>query len=377
MSEDRLFVAVNLTWLAPGRVGGSEQYLTRQLAGLPDDSGTDVRLFAASTLADAHPELARRYPIETMPLRGDVRGGRLVAEHTWLAVRTRRADVVHHGGGTAPLIGRRPIVLTVHDLQYLEFPHYFSRARRAYLRAMMPQSVRRAAVVTTPSAFVKGTVVDAFGVDPERVHVVPHGLPAAAQVTPEAIVAVRAEFGLGDRPYLVYPAITHPHKGHSVVIDMLAHGADLDPSLLLVLVGGEGSAESSLRAQIERSGVGDRVVRPGRVSDHTRDVLIAGASALVFPTEYEGFGAPLIEAMLLGTPVVCSARAAVPEVAGDAAIVVVDADPQRWARAVTDAIDRGSSLRQAGFERARGYSLAVSGAALLDAYRAASRMDRP
>lgn len=365
---DPLDVAVNLLWIAPGRVGGSEQYLARQLRGL---TAPDIRitLHCTGAFAAAHPDLAGRHDQVIAPGGQDWRAGRIASEHTWLALRTRGADVVHHGGGTTPLWGRRPIVLTVHDLQYLTFPRYFSRARRAYLDAMMPRSVARASVVTVPSEYVRGTVIDAFGVDPRRVAVVPHGIPTMADSTPADLAAVRRRAGLADRPYVVYPAITHPHKGHRVLVDMLGH---LDPDLQLVLLGGAGVAEPEVRTAIESSPHGDRVHRLGHVPDHERDALLAHAEALVFPSEYEGFGAPLVEAMALGTPVVCRDTAAVVEVVADAAVVVADQSGEAWAHAVDEARARRHELTARGHARRDDFTLATSGAALAAAYRLAA-----
>jgi alpha-1,3-rhamnosyl/mannosyltransferase len=367
-----LDVAVNLLWLAPGRVGGSEQYLVRQLAGLPDGSGIAPRLLVQRGLLDAHPALASRFATDVMPFERDWRGARIVAEHTWLPVRSWRADVVHHGGGTVPLAAPRPILLTVHDLQYLDHPQYFSRARLAYLRRMMPRSVRRAAVVATPSEFVRGTVIDAFGVDADRVVVVPHGVPAAQPSDPVAIDALRQRYGLGTRPYLVYPAITHPHKGHTALLEMMAA---LDSDVALVLIGGAGVADADVAAAIRDRGLADRVVRTGRIPDADRDALVTGAAALVFPSEYEGFGAPLVEAMTLDTPVVASARLAVREVVGDAGVLVEQADGDAggaWAAAVVTAIGRRDELVAAGRIRRCRFTLAASGAALAAAYRQAA-----
>jgi alpha-1,3-rhamnosyl/mannosyltransferase len=360
-------VAVNLLWVAPGRVGGSEQYLERQLSGL---TAPDVRVTVHCTrpFVEAHPELAERHAMAVAPGGQDWRGGRIAAEHTWLAVRSRAADVVHHGGGTSPLWGRRPVVLTVHDLQYLTFPQYFSRARRAYLDAMVPRSVGRASVVAVPSAYVRGTVIDAFGVDPDRVVVVPHGVPAVFDSTPDDLAAVRRRAGLADRPYVVYPAITHPHKGHRVLVDMLDH---LDPDVQLVLLGGEGAAEAALRTAIAGSAQRERVHRLGRVPDLQRDALLAHAEAMVFPSEYEGFGAPLVEAMALGTPIVCSTAAAVTEVAGDAAVIVPERTGPAWAEGVSLARRRRQELVVRGRARRAAFTLAASGAALADAYRSA------
>jgi glycosyltransferase involved in cell wall biosynthesis len=362
--------AVNLLWLASGRVGGSEQYLTRQLSGLPDDSGIEPELFVQPTFAAAHPGLAARFATTALPIDRDWRGLRIAAEHTWLRARAKHADLVHHGGGTVPFAGSAPVLLTVHDLQYRQFPQYFSRARREYLSFMMPRSVRRASVIATPSDYVRDTVIEAFGIDPDRVVTVPHGVPPIAMPSPEQQSAVAARCGLGHRPYVIYPAITHPHKRHALLVDMVrALAGDGDDDLALVLIGGLGAAEPDLQRAIAAADVADRVVRPGRVTDDERDALIAGARALVFPSEYEGFGAPLIEAMLLGAPVVCSAHPALREVAGDAAVVVTDADGAGWAAAVLEADRRRDELVSVGAARVERFTIARSGAALAGAYR--------
>ncbi|MGB1724365.1 MAG: hypothetical protein ACPHJ1_08905, partial [Ilumatobacteraceae bacterium] len=128
-----IHAAVNLLWCAHGRVGGSEEYLVRQLDGLADvapEISCDLHL--GKPLAEAHPSL-RRHRLRTTGLDVDRRAIRIPVEHTALAIGSRGADLVHHGGGTAPLWGRGPRVVTVHDLQYLRLPQYFTRARLTYL----------------------------------------------------------------------------------------------------------------------------------------------------------------------------------------------------------------------------------------------------
>ena len=320
-------------------------------------------------LLGAHPELAELFPMVTASITGDDRKRRVLTEHTWLARRTRSADLVHHGGGTAPRFGGGPIVLTIHDLQYETFPDYIGAPRLRYLRAVMPRSVARADVITVPTEYVRGTVVDRFTVDPERVVVVPHGVEPDIGVRARSEFELRRDYGLGSGRVVVLPAITHPHKGHGFLLDVMAEHWD-DPDLRLVLMGGAGSADNEVQRQIERLGLDQRVVRTGRVDDDDRDGLIRLADALVFPSEYEGFGAPVVEAMALGTPVVCSDQAALREVVADAGLVL-PLDRDAWA----DALDRVESTRDqmriAGRRRAAQFTAARSGAGLAAAYRLA------
>ncbi len=325
-------------------------------------------------LVDAHPELTERFPTVPAPIDGTSRARRVLGEHTWLRRRTRGAGLVHHGGGTAPMAGARPILLTLHDLQHLTHPEYLSGAKLRYLSAAIPRSIARSAAVAVPTEYVRSTVLDAYGTDPDKVVVVPHGVEPTLGGSPVSAADLRRRYGLGDGRVLVYPAITHPHKGHRFLLEvMAAHWHD--PDLRLVLIGGAGRAEEDVAATVAGLGLEGRVVRPGRVDDADRDGLLSLADALVFPSEYEGFGAPVIEAMALGTPVVCSDQPALAEVVGGAG-VVVPRHPDAWAGVLDVVAARRSELRDAGRDRAADFTAAVSGAALLDAYRHAIARSR-
>ncbi len=364
-------VAVNLLWCVPGDVGGSEQYLVRQLVGLAaQPAGFVPTIYCVPSFVDAHPELAQLYPMVTASITGQDRKRRVLAEHTWLARRTRSADLVHHGGGTVPKGGGGPVVLTIHDLQYETYPEYLNAAKLRYLRMAMPRSVARASVIAVPTDYVRSTVIDRFDVDPERVVVVCHGVEPDIGSGARTEFEIRRDYGLGSGRVLVLPAITHPHKGHEFLLDVMADHWD-DPELRLVLLGGRGLADAAVERAIVKRKLGDRVIRPGRVSDDDRDGLIRLAHALVFPSRYEGFGAPVVEAMALGTPVVCSDQPALVEVVGDAGLVL-PLDAEAWAGALDRVDADGDDMRRAGQRRAAMFTAVKSGEGLACAYRLAA-----
>ena len=356
-------VAVNMLWCVPGKVGGSEEYLVRQLLGLVDVAAPDWRptIYALDGFADAHPGLAEVATIETAPFGGTRRVMRVAGEATWLRSRTTPFALVHHGGGTAPPRARRPYVVTVHDLQYRTFPEHFSQIKRAYLDRMIPAAVRAAAVTAVPSQYVRRSVIEAYEVPPDRVVVVPHGIEPALHGEVASPAELRRRYALGSGPVIVYPAVTHTHKNHRFLLEMMRlHWTD--PELRLVLIGGTGDAEHIVTACSD-----PRVCRLGRVAPRDRNGLIAMAEAMVFPSRYEGFGAPLIEAMALGTPVVASDVTCIPEVVGPAGIVVA-LEPDAWAGTLDEAAARRGELVDAGLSRAAGFTAAASGRALATAY---------
>lgn len=372
-------VAVNMLWCRPGKVGGSEEYLVRQLLGAAEASATaarastpnadapvDIVVYAPRGFARAHPDLADAWRVVEAPSDCSHRPVRVGLESTWFAAASRHADLVHDGGGTSPVLGRSPRVLTIHDLQYTEYPEYFSAVKRAWLARQVPRAARRATHIVTPTRFVADTVVRMLGVDPAKVSVVRHGIEASlgAHATPEA--ELRRRFMLTAREIIVFPAITHPHKNHSFLLELLA-GAWRGRDVQLVCAGGPGRAEAALRAQCRALGLDDVVRFTGRVSPADRDGLVKMATALVFPSAYEGFGAPVLEAMVLGTPVVCSDQAALAEVVADAGIV----RPLRidsWADALDAVVRERATLVAAGHRRAREFTARASGEDLLGVY---------
>lgn len=358
-------IAVNLLWCITGRVGGSEEYLVRQLLGLQQHRDElDVTLHVPRGFVAAHPELCSVYPVRVAPSTCNRRSVRVALENSWLVRATAGADIVHHGGGTIPGRGARRTLLTVHDVQYLTYPEYFSWPKLAYLRSRVPSSIDRATLVAVPSSFVKQTLIDNFGKSEDDIVVVRHGMPPTLGRNPTSADELRRKFDLGGARVVVYPAVRYPHKNHRFLLHLLATSWR---DVVLVCAGSAGLAEDEVRTLARRLGVADRVRLVGRVTDDDRDGLLALAEAMVFPSLYEGFGAPLVEAMSLGVPVIASDRTAVPEVVGDAGLVL-PLDEASWGGALDVVRDRRASLVAAGRSRAAGYSIAESGAELADAY---------
>ncbi len=339
-------VGLNLLWLVPGRVGGTEMAtvsLLRQFAAQPPP-GVDLSLYVLDALGEAYPDVVASFPTERLPMTGRVRALRVAAENTWLAQRGRgRVDLMHHMGGVLPLVQVAPGVVTLHDLQPFDLPANFTPTKRLYLQRSIPRTVERAVRVVVPTDFVRRGVLDRFDVDPEHVLVARWGVDRPGNEM--SVAQVQARYGL-PRRWFVFPSFTWNHKNHIMLLRAFAGVAAREHDVMLVLTGGEGPAEQSVADEILRLGLRGRVRRTGLVP--RRDVLaiVRGAVALTWPSRYDGFGLPVLEGMSLGTPVVSSDAAALPEVVGDAALMLPSDDVQAW----TDAMVR---LLEDGVERRR------------------------
>lgn len=375
-----LRVGVNLLWLVPGVVGGSEEYTTRLLRGLAEDPPADLHLtlFALEPFAEAHPDLVAAYPTVTAGIDGRRKAERVATEATWLARKAahRNIDLLHHAGGViapGPAVARTPAVLTIHDLQPLVLPENFSPVKRRWITAMLPRSAARAAMVLTPSDPTSASVVERLGVPEGRVRTVPHGIEPPAPVPPDVVASVRARYRLGTK-VILYPAITYPHKDHATLVAAFARLAATRPDLTLVLAGGAGPAEAEVVAAIRRSGFGDRVRRTGRIPWADLDALYASATVVAVPSRFEGFGAPALEAMAAGVPVVVADATALPWVVGDAGLKVRPGDVDQWTSALARTLDQpavAETLAAAGRHRATAFTWDRAASALAAGYRAA------
>ena len=372
----RIRVGINLLWLVPGEVGGSEEYtvgLLRALAQFaPDD--TDIVLYVNRRFAAHYPDLCERFTTRVAPVSGGSRPLRVLCESTWLAWRSRRdrCALVHHGGGTMPTIRSVPGIVTLHDLQPLVFPERFGVVKRTYIRLVAPRSLRAAKRVVCLSQFVGDDAVLRAGVDGERIALVSCGVDPGAPVDPERQRAVRDRHGLGDRPIVLYPAITYPHKNHVLLIEAFACVSARVPEARLVLTGGAGSSDREVADLIVSLGLSGRVVRTGRVDAADFDAILSTATVLAFPSLYEGFGLPALEAMGRDVPVVAAAVGGLAEVVGDAGTLLDPTDPAAWCESLVElltASERRESAVRAGRARVGHHGWPASASALADVYR--------
>lgn len=372
-------VGINLLWLVPRVVGGSEQSTVGYLSALADDPPNDlaITLFVLPGFAETYPDLTSRLRTVVAPLNGARKGVRVAAESTWLGAQVvrRRLALVHHAGGVVPPVRAAPSVVTVHDLQPLAMPANFSAVKRRYLATVLPHTMRAARLVLTPSQHAAGEVVRLLGADPGRVVVAPHALEPAQHPRPGAAqrAAVRSALRLTG-PVFVHPAITYPHKNHQLLVRAFAGVLSEHPDAVLVLPGGAGPAEAALGETIERAGVGRSVRRVGWLPNPEVDALLAEAAALAFPSRYEGFGLPVLEAMHAGCPVLAASATALPEVVGDAGILIDPDDPEEWARHMRTMIeqpDLRAVLVARGRRRVEQFTWRRTADIIVDAYRRA------
>jgi glycosyltransferase involved in cell wall biosynthesis len=285
----------------------------------------------------------------------------------------RKGAQVLHVPTPAPARGAGlPLVVTVHDLLPLRMPHLFTRQTRWHTRLYAP-FVRRATRVITPSLYTRAEVIELLGMPEERVIAIPEG--AAERFAPCEVDrdVLRVELGITG-PYVLCVGTLEPRKNLATVLRVFKRVSVAVPDAELVIVGGRGWRNEDFEAELGRGDVTRRLRVTGFVSDERLVELYAGAACFLFPSLGEGFGLPPLEAMACGAPVVMSDRPALPEVAGEAALMAPPLDADVLADHVSRVLQDGelaAGMRAAGLARAKRFTWAAAAAATERVYREA------
>jgi glycosyltransferase involved in cell wall biosynthesis len=293
-----------------------------------------------------------------------------------LALRRARPALYHGVEWAQPILpGGVPVVLTIHDLIPFVFPRLYPWIRRERLLAL--RLARRADAVVVPSEATARDAERLAHVDPARIHVIPHGVsPAFAPADPEEVAAVRRRLGLGDGGYLLSTGTLDERKRRGELIDVLARVRS-DHDVRLVIAGDQGVYLPALQAAIAEARLEGHVVLAGFVGVADLAALCSGSSTLVFPSAYEGFGLPVLEALACGTRVVAFDNSALPEVAGDAGVLTPDGDVAAMAAAVGRVLAESAGERAKQVARGRAWAAEFtwerSARAHLDVYAAVER----
>jgi glycosyltransferase involved in cell wall biosynthesis len=345
-----MHVAYNLMHLVPGETGGAEVYARRLLPALREaDPELRMTLFLGGAAATEDWGAG----VEVIPLRFDPRSRvrRVLAEQSLLpgAVRKTAPDLLHNVFNTAPTLRPVPQVTTIHDLVFKRHPESHLLAKG--VEVLVPLAARRSTRVITDSEASKTDIVRFLEVPSASVDVAPLGPGIPEDVKGPPPDEIRRRFEIGASPLVLSVLAKRPHKNAARLLEAFAEV----PDAVLVMPGYSTGYEDELQKQVTKAGLGDRVRMPGWVDDETLDGLYRAADCLVFPSLAEGFGLPVLEAMLRGTPVACSNTTSLPEVAGDAALFFDPLDVDAIAFSVQRILedeDLADRLRTAGFERA-------------------------
>jgi glycosyltransferase involved in cell wall biosynthesis len=363
----RIGFNAHLLSFAPGyRRAGVSQYteqLLRHFAATALDENDALTVYGGSDEA-AQAWIRERPSIRyrASPLPTGSAPGRILWEQTVAPVVTLRdhLDLLFCPVNVVPLAGIVPSVVTVHDLAFVAHSEAFPPSKRRYLTMMTRLSVHRARRVIAVSAHTKDDLVRHFGVAPGKVAVIPNAMdhrfrPATDR---DALAQFTHDHHLPKR-FILFVGTLEPRKNLRRLIEAFARIARTDGDVALVIVGASGWMTSDLAPLVQRLTLTERIIFTGYVPDDELPLWYQSATIFCYPSLYEGFGLPVLEAMACGTPVVTSNTSSLPELASGAALLVDPTNGDALADALLALLTnapRRAEMRHAGIERARGYS---------------------
>jgi glycosyltransferase involved in cell wall biosynthesis len=372
-----------LSFDATYRHAGVSRYveaLLRELPALASDPRAGPAAFVVFTGRDHSPAergFDPRLRWVHAPLPTGEPALRILWEQTTGMTIARRfgLDVVHAPVNVTPLVTGAPRVVTIHDLAFHHYPQHYPGWKGRYLRLLTRLSVRRAARVIAVSETTRRDVIRLYRADPARVVAIPNGVSEEYQRLPAGeIASFRQAQGL-TRDFVLFVGTLQPRKNLETLLRAYARVAD-EIGWDLVVVGAEGWQYAPVFATARELGLAESVRFAGFVPDATLPLWYNAAGMVACPSLYEGFGLPLLEAMACGAPVIAADVSSLPEVVGDAGLLVPPGDVDGWARAIQMLARnpaRRDDLAQRGLRRAGGYSWRRTAAETLAVYRGVMR----
>jgi len=316
-----LRIGVNALYLIPGGVGGTEIYLQSLLAAMLEaDPATDFLVFTnretpAGLLDSMLPNL---HPVP-QNVRASSRPARIAWEQTVLPAEAARLrlDVLFNPGFTAPAVCPCPQVTVFHDLQHKRHPEYFRWFDLPFWRALLFLSAHRSRFLVAVSEATRTDLLRFYSLAPAKIRVIPHGVDPA-------FFALRLK--PSQPPYILAVSTLHPHKNLDTLLHAFAAFAQRHPEYRLVIAGLRGFHTAPLEALRDSLGLASRVTFTGWIPREELYSLFAGARAFVYPSRFEGFGMPILEAMAAGLPTACASVEPMAGIAGTAALLFDPAD---------------------------------------------------
>jgi glycosyltransferase involved in cell wall biosynthesis len=377
-------IGLNLVGFIPGTMGGIETYLRNLINSLQkidrensyvvlcdDHYAKEIQIFNDSFTFKS---VNYTQPSILWLVRGVLRNTTKI-DILRPVFNRLRLDIIHHPFTILnPLRTKIPSVLTFVDMQHEFFPQFFSPGEMKMRKEFYRPSAEQASRIIAISGHVKSSLVERYGISPDKIDVVYLGYDQRYRIYDgkDVLHAIRSKYGL-DRPFLYYPGATWPHKNHKTLLAALSimktrYGFDGQ----LVLTGIAKKSSGEIGEEIGRLGLEETVNVLGYLPYEELPYLYNLARALVFPSLFEGFGIPLVEAMACGCPIACSNTTSIPEVAGDAGVFFDPSSPEDMAEKIWQLWSDDAKLREMhtrGLERAKLYSWDYTARNTIETYR--------
>jgi glycosyltransferase involved in cell wall biosynthesis len=338
-------IGVNLLYLRPSKVGGSEIYVRKLIHHLKTLDGVKIILFCSEEVAGTFS--GNNYSIRIVSNKNFSQFNRVINENLTMSGYLGDLDLLFSPANFAIpfLLSNITQVVTVHDMQHLFLKEYFSLFKRAERSFLFKASFIKCKQIIAISEFTKLHIIKNFSITPERITTIHHGIEKKINVENLAVKRIHCDYSL-TQDYFIFPATLFPHKNHFFLIDAFARfKKETKSEIQLILTGDHYNRNNLLLEYIKALGLDNSVRHLGFLEYDVVLALMTRAKALLFPSKFEGFGLPILEAMSCGIPVIASNAAAIPEVSGNAALLLEPDDLDGWSKAMAEILENENLRR--------------------------------